>query len=105
MWLFWLPLTRVRVSGGHLCKAEAPTEAVAETLSSETRLKERKGKVIMYLNPFSPSVTAMPCHLPRQREALVLQYPYAVGSNPRQREPKTPLRTVGEGGKSRPHKK
>ena len=53
---FWLPLTRVRVSCGHLCKAEAPTEAVAETLSSETRLKERKDKVIMYLNPFSPSV-------------------------------------------------
>ena len=26
-----LPLTRVRVSGGDLCKAEAPTEAVAET--------------------------------------------------------------------------
>ena len=46
------------MSGGHLCKAEAPTEAVAETLLSETRLKERKGKVIMYLNLFSPSVTA-----------------------------------------------
>ena len=28
-----LPLTRVRVSGGHLCEAEAPTVAAAETLS------------------------------------------------------------------------
>ena len=26
---------RVRVSGGHLCEAEAPTEAAAETLSTE----------------------------------------------------------------------
>ena len=25
----------VRVSGGHLCEAESPTEAVAETLSTE----------------------------------------------------------------------
>ena len=25
----------VRVSGGHLCEAEAPTEAAAETLSTE----------------------------------------------------------------------
>ena len=28
-----LPLMRVRVSGRHLCKAEAPTEATAETVS------------------------------------------------------------------------
>ena len=28
-----LPLMRVRVSGGHLCEAEAPTEAAAETVS------------------------------------------------------------------------
>ncbi len=27
-----LHLTRVRVSGGHLCAAEAPTEAAAETV-------------------------------------------------------------------------
>ena len=27
-----LPLMRVRVSGGHLCEAEAPTEAAAETV-------------------------------------------------------------------------
>ena len=37
-------------------KAEAPTEAAAETLSSETRLRERKGKALMYFKPFSPSV-------------------------------------------------
>ena len=46
------------MSDGHLCEAEAPTEAEAETLSSETRLRERKGKVFMYLEFFSPSVTA-----------------------------------------------
>ena len=28
-----LPLTRVLVFGGHLCEAEAPTEAAAETLT------------------------------------------------------------------------
>ena len=51
---FWLPLTR--------------------ELSSETRLRERKGKVIMYLNPFSPSVTAYavpPSRLP-PRSVLLL---------------------------------
>lgn len=26
-----MPFQRVRVSGGHLCEAEAPTEATAET--------------------------------------------------------------------------
>ena len=30
-----LPCVRVRVSGGHLCKAEAPTEAAAETVAAE----------------------------------------------------------------------
>ena len=29
-----LPCVRVRVSGGHLCKAEAPTEAAAETVAA-----------------------------------------------------------------------
>ena len=38
------------MSGGHLCKAEAPTEAAAETLPSETRLRERNGKAFMYLS-------------------------------------------------------
>ncbi len=35
-----LPLMRVRVSGGHLCEAEAPTEAAAET-EGEKRLEVR----------------------------------------------------------------
>ena len=30
-----LPVFRLRVAGGHLCEAEAPTEAAAETLSTE----------------------------------------------------------------------
>ena len=29
-----LPCVRVRVSGGHLCEAEAPTEAAAETVAA-----------------------------------------------------------------------
>ena len=39
---FWLPLTR--------------------ELSSETRLRERRNIAFICLNPFSPSVTATPCH-------------------------------------------
>ena len=34
------PLTRVRVSGGHLCEAEAPTEAAAEKLAKPQVLTE-----------------------------------------------------------------
>ncbi len=34
------PLTRVRVSGGHLCEAEAPTEAAAETPAKPQVLTE-----------------------------------------------------------------
>ena len=34
-----LPGVRVRVSGGHLCGAEAPTEAAAETLLSAAKLR------------------------------------------------------------------
>ena len=36
----WLPCVRVRVSGGHLYGAEAPTEAAAETLLSEAKLRD-----------------------------------------------------------------
>ena len=49
----WLPLTR--------------------ELSSETRLRERKTTLFVGFSPFSPSVTATPCHLPRQREARFVQ--------------------------------
>ena len=51
--VYWLPLTR--------------------ELSSEARLRERKVKVYIYLYSFSPSVTAKPCHLPRQREAISVE--------------------------------
>ena len=51
----WLPLTR--------------------ELSSEARLRERKAKVYIYLYSFSPSDTAKPCHLPRQREAISVETP------------------------------
>ena len=34
-----LPCVGVRVSGGHLCEAEAPTEAAAETLLSVAKLR------------------------------------------------------------------
>lgn len=34
------PFQRVRVSGGHLCEAEAPTEAAAETLAKPQVLTE-----------------------------------------------------------------
>ena len=33
-------VSRVRVSGGHLCEAEAPTEAAAETLAKPQVLTE-----------------------------------------------------------------
>ncbi len=36
----WLPCVRVRVSGGHLCGAEAPTEAATETLLSVAKLRD-----------------------------------------------------------------
>ena len=40
----WPPLTRVRVSGGHLCEAEAPTEAAAEKLAKPQVLTEGEKK-------------------------------------------------------------
>ena len=51
----WLPLTR--------------------ELSSEARLRERKAKFYIYFYSFSPSVTAKPCHLPRQREVISVETP------------------------------
>ena len=39
---FFLTCVRVRVYGGHLCKAEAPTEAAAETVTRVTETEEEK---------------------------------------------------------------
>jgi hypothetical protein len=39
-----LSLTRVRVSAGHLCEAEAPTEAGAETVDFAKQKTEGENK-------------------------------------------------------------
>ena len=51
-------------------------------MSSEARLRERKSKVYIYFYSFSPSVTAKPCHLPRQREAISVENP-TLGIEPK----------------------
>ena len=64
-----LPLTRVRVSCGHLCEAEAPTEAAAETvaavwlteglLQTKTNQKAKfENKLVFPTIPQSTSLTA-----------------------------------------------
>ena len=43
-----LPLTRVRVSGGHLCAAEAPTEAGAETVDFAKQKTEGEKRILVF---------------------------------------------------------
>ena len=59
--------------GRHFCTN--PWLPLTRELSSEARLRERKGKAFMYLKPFSPSVTTYavpPSRLP-PRSALLLR--------------------------------
>ena len=46
-----------------------------QRLASKARLRERKSCIFLQLYTFSPSVTAKPCHLPRQREARIVETP------------------------------
>ena len=54
------PLTRVRVSGGHLCEAEAPTEAAAEKLAKPQVLTEGEKEANNKNN--SPSIIKTNAH-------------------------------------------
>ena len=52
------PSLRVRVSSGHLCKAEAPTEAEAETVDFAKQKTEGENNKRVQPKPlFSPSVS------------------------------------------------
>ena len=54
--------------GSHLAPSD---EGAGERSETEGEKKLR----FLYLYTFSPSVTAKPCHLPRQREARIVEIP------------------------------
>ena len=94
----------VRVSGGHLCEAEAPTEATAETkpeTTEENTMNAKTERQIENLKKQTIGVEIEMNHITRERAARLAadhfgtgRYEYTASPKPQQTEnPKFAMRT------------